>query len=103
MKLKKKLATVVAMAAIFSSIAAPITAKAECNDHYWLHDDTIYNSYTQQHGYFVGEDETKNCVITTYITEYIFKCKYCFSSKLNCSDYICNILYRCKTRKCIWR
>ena len=65
-----------AVAAICSSITVPIKAEAAC-DHFYKHAKTITNTYTQQHGYSVGEDEYKNCVITTIKNDYIFVCQDC--------------------------
>lgn len=64
MKLKKKIAIAMAVATVCSSIMIPVKAEAAC-DHYYKHDKTITNTYTQQHGYSVGDNEYKNCVITT--------------------------------------
>ena len=68
-----------AVAAVCCSIGAPVKAEAAC-EHVYYHDDTITNSYTQQHGYSVGDDKYKNCTITTTTKEYIFKCYYCPST-----------------------
>ena len=76
MNLKKKIAMAMAVAAVCSSIAVPVKAEAACEHHYFQ-EEPITNIYTQQHGYSVGDDEYKNCVITTIKTEYPFECYYC--------------------------
>ena len=77
MKLKKKLAAIIAMAAVCSSLTVPVTAKAAICEHDWKQIDTNSYTYTEQHGYAIGEDVYRNCVITRYVTEYLFKCEEC--------------------------
>ena len=72
MKLKKKLATVVAMAAIFGSIVAPVTAKAGCS-HLWSSVDGNINSYTYTHGAIGGG----TCTVTVTEKEEKYRCSEC--------------------------
>ena len=80
MKFKKKIAMAMAVAAICSSIAVPVKAEAAVCDHYYKQAGMTPNVYTQQHGYSVGEDEYKNCVITTVERTYTFTCIFCNDS-----------------------
>ena len=76
MKLKKKLATVVAMAAIFSSIVTPITAQAACSHDRVETKRALISSYTTHHAYDVGEDDYRDCFVTI-IEEVTYHCPAC--------------------------
>ena len=76
MRFKKKIAMAMAVAAICSSIAVPVKAQAACT-HDYKQDKVTTNISTQQYGYSVGEDEYKNCVITTIEKIYLFICEGC--------------------------
>ena len=60
----------------YSSIVVPVKAEAGCT-HLYVQAEVINNTYTQQHGYSVGDDEYRNCVITTIKEEYVFICRLC--------------------------
>lgn len=79
MNLKKKLAMAMAVAAVCCSIGAPAVAnagEARACRHDWRTDvDT--QIYTMHHGYSVGDDKYKDCVITTTKTTTTVQCGLC--------------------------
>ena len=84
MNLKKKLAMAMAVAAVCSSIAVPIVANAGeargCPHLDWKTKREQISSYTMHHGYSVGDDEYKDCVITTTKIRVTTYCESCGES-----------------------
>ena len=89
MNLKKKIA--VSIVAVCSSIAVPVVANAgearivdsKEGIHSWeIKKDTQTQIYTMHHGYSVGDDEYKDCVITTTTLTTTEGCPYCNSEEV---------------------
>ena len=86
MNLKKKIAMAMAVAAVCSSIAVPAVANAGevrgC-PHNWVRtkEAPSTSTYTMHHGYSVGDDEYKDCLITVTETKTPYQCDICFVTK----------------------
>ncbi len=92
MKLRKKLITAVAMAAVCSTMVVPMVASAServfigCPPHDFIKRDMIYSTKTDTHEYLYGivinEDGSKEylystCTKTKDIVQYILECQAC--------------------------
>ena len=89
MNLKKKIAMAMAVAAVCCSIGTPAVANAgearlldpeDCIHNWRIDKDT--EIYTMHHGYSVGDDEYKDCVITTTTVITMKFCPYCESEEV---------------------
>ena len=90
MNLKKKIAMAMAMAAVCSSIVVPTVANAgeiETRANGCIHDwrktdkEPTTSTYTMHHGYSVGDDEYKDCLITVTTTTTTYRCGVCGEEK----------------------
>ncbi len=89
MNLKKKIAMAMAVAAVCCSIGTPAVANAgeaklikpeNCLHNWETKIDT--QRYTMHHGYSVGDDEYKDCVITTTKVTTTRYCPHCNSTEV---------------------
>ena len=89
MNLKKKIAMAMAVAAVCSSIAVPTVANAEekgtrevsCIHDWRVSGTSSTSTYTMHHGYSVGDDEYKDCLITVTEKKTPYECGICHLTK----------------------